>query len=130
MELRLIAKTGGNITEYGIYYWGFTHGQGLLEAKLKINNDYVLLIQIQGNRYEHGIEWICERNCSHSEFWNRTQSLDLTCELSFLQFSEAETASFPSVCVNEPITARKKKGEVEKRIYNKYSDRFYISPKR
>ena len=112
-----IAKTGGNILNTVYTNWGFTHGQGLLEAKLKINNDYVLLIQIQGNRYEHGIEWICERNCSHSEFWNRTQSLDLIFELSFLQFSEAETASFPSVCVNEPITARKKKGEVEKRIY-------------
>ena len=112
-----IAKTGGNILNTVYTNWGFTHGQGLLEAKLKINNDYVLLIQIQGNRYEHGIEWICERNCSHSEFWNRTQSLDLIFELSFLQFSEAETASFPSVCVNEPVTARKKKGEVEKRIY-------------
>ena len=98
--------------------------------KLKINNDYVLLIQIQGNRYEHGIEWICERNCSHSEFWNRTQSLDLISELFFLQFSETETALFPSVCVNEPITARKKKGEVEKRIYNKYNDRFLYQSKK
>ena len=128
--IEAIAKTGGNILNTVYTNWGFTHGQGLLEAKLKINNDYVLLIQIQGNRYEHGIEWICERNCSHSEFWNRTQSLDLTCELSFLQFSEAETASFPSVCVNEPITARKKKGEVEKRIYNKYSDRFLYQSKK
>ena len=125
-----IAETGGNILNTVYTNWGFTHGQGLLEAKLKINNDYVLLIQIQGNRYEHGIEWICERNCSHSEFWNRTQSLDLIFELSFLQFSEAETASFPSVCVNEPITARKKKGEVEKRIYNKYSDRFLYQSKK
>lgn len=125
-----IAKTGGNILNTVYTNWGFTHGQGLLEAKLKINNDYVLLIQIQGNRYEHGIEWICERNCSHSEFWNRTQSLDLIFELSFLQFSEAETTSFPSVCVNEPITARKKKGEVEKRIYNKYSDRFLYQSKK
>ena len=128
--IEAIAKTGGNILNTVYTNWGFTHGQGLLEAKLRINNDYVLLIQIQGNRYEHGIEWICERNCSHSEFWNRTQSLDLTCELSFLQFSEAETASFPSVCVNEPITARKKKGEVEKRIYNKYSDRFLYQSKK
>lgn len=128
--IEAIAKTEGNILNTVYTNWGFTHGQGLLEAKLRINNDYVLFIQIQGNRYEHGIEWICERNCSHSEFWNRTQSLDLTCELSFLQFSEAETASFPSVCVNEPVTARKKKGEVEKRIYNKYSDRFLYQSKK
>lgn len=128
--IEAIAKTEGNILNTVYTNWGFTHGQGLLEAKLKINNDYVLLIQIQGNRYEHGIEWICERNCSHSEFWNRTQSLDLISELSFLQFSEAETASFPSVCVNEPITARKKKGEVEKRIYNKYNDRFLYQSKK
>lgn len=128
--IEAIAKTEGNILNTVYTNWGSTHGQGLLEAKLKINNDYVLLIQIQGNRYEHGIEWICERNCSHSEFWNRTQSLDLISELSFLQFSEAETASFPSVCVNEPITARKKKGEVEKRIYNKYNDRFLYQSKK
>ena len=128
--IEAIAKTEGNILNTVYTNWGFTHGQGLLEAKLKINNDYVLLIQIQGNRYEHGIEWICERNCSHSEFWNRTQSLDLISELFFLQFSETETALFPSVCVNEPITARKKKGEVEKRIYNKYNDRFLYQSKK
>ncbi|WP_278410574.1 YqiA/YcfP family alpha/beta fold hydrolase [Phocaeicola coprocola] len=128
--IEAIAKTEGNILNTVYTNWGFTHGQGLLEAKLRINNDYVLFIQIQGNRYEHGIEWICERNCSHSEFWNRTQSLDLISELSFLQFSETETALFPSVCVNEPITARKKKGEVEKRIYNKYNDRFLYQSKK
>ena len=58
--IEAIAKTEGIIL-YTVYSnWGFTHVLGLLEAKLKINNKNVLLIQILWNIYEHGIESNCE----------------------------------------------------------------------
>lgn len=50
--------------------YGFTHGQGLLEAKVKICEDYILLIQLQGNKYCHCIEWISRKQpTNHQEAW-------------------------------------------------------------
>lgn len=53
--------------------WGFTHGQGLLEAKVKIHNEYILLVQLQGDRYCRGIEWIREKPATHEEYWENTK---------------------------------------------------------
>lgn len=35
---------------------GLSHGVGLVEAKVKVSNDCCLVLQVQGNRYCHGIE--------------------------------------------------------------------------
>lgn len=35
---------------------GMSHGIGLFEAKVKVSNDCCLVLQVQGNRYCHGIE--------------------------------------------------------------------------
>lgn len=108
--------------------FGFTHGQGLLEAKIKVNQDYVLLIQIQGNRYCHGIEWIKKGPGDHNQFWEMTQKEEIIKKLAFFQFAENK-ASFPNICKDndEPIAARKRKGEI--RDFNKYGDRFLYQSK-
>lgn len=70
----------------GVYInWGFTHGQGLLEAKVKINNDYVLLIQIQGNNYLHAIEWIGEND---KEVWEMIKNNADIRRLRFFRFEK------------------------------------------
>ena len=35
---------------------GMSHGVGLMEAKVKVADDCCLVLQVQGNRYCHGIE--------------------------------------------------------------------------
>ncbi len=109
--------------------YGFTHGQGLLEAKIKINKDYVLLIQIQGNRYCHGIEWIKKGKWNYNQLWEMTKEEELIKNLSFFQFTENKPAHFPNICkdINEPITNRKRKDEI--RNFNKYGDRFLYQSK-
>lgn len=48
--------------------WGMTRSQGLLEIKILIETNVVLLIQIQGDQYRHGIE-LYESGKSHKENW-------------------------------------------------------------
>lgn len=108
--------------------WGFTHGQGLLEAKVKVSSEYVLLIQIQGNRYCHGTEWIKSGSQSHAQYWEDTKKDELIRKLSFFQFEENGDATFPKVCEEERIQVRNFKNEP--RIYNKYGDRFLYQSKK
>ena len=77
--------------------WGFTHGQGLLEAKVKIHNEYILLVQLQGDRYCRGIEWIRERPATHEEYWENTKNEKIP--QSFFQFDD-EAVEFPSICID------------------------------
>lgn len=108
--------------------WGFTHGQGLLEAKVKVSDQYVLLIQLQGNRYCHGVEWIKSCWQSHTEYWADTQKDELIRQLSFFQFKEDDNVRFPVVCESELVSARNAKDG--SRIYNKYGDRFLYQSKK
>lgn len=48
---------------------GFTRGMSLVEAKVKINDRYVLVVQIQGEQYRHAIEWF---NTVQDQ-WEQTQ---------------------------------------------------------
>lgn len=48
---------------------GYTNKQGIVEAKVKINDRYVLTIQIQGEQYRHAIEWF---NTVQDQ-WEQTQ---------------------------------------------------------
>lgn len=110
--------------------WGFTHGQGLLEAKVKINNKYVLLVQLQGDRYCRGIEWIREGSASHEKYWEDTKNGTLVqLPQSFFQFDDMEV-EFPSICIdaNKKIEAKKHKDGT--RTYNKYGDRFLYQSKK
>lgn len=108
---------------------GFTHGQGLLEAKIKINKEYVLLIQIQGNRYCHGIEWIKKGNWNYNQLWEMTKEEGGINNLSFFQFAIDKPAHFPNICkdIEEPIITRRRKDEI--RNFNKYGDRFLYQSK-
>lgn len=110
--------------------WGFTHGQGLLEAKVKVSNEYVLLIQIQGNRYCHGVEWIKSGSQSHARYWEDTKRDKLIGELSFFQFEEdnSDNITFPEVCDEGTINSRNTKDGP--RLYNKYGDRFLYQSKK
>lgn len=88
---------------------------------MKVSDEYVLLIQIQGNRYCHGVEWIKEGSQSHAQYWKDTKENQLIKKLSFFQF-EDESNIFPNVCLQESINIRNaKEGAC---IYNKYGDRF------
>lgn len=49
--------------------WGMTRAQGLLEIKILIESNVVLLIQIQGDQYRHGIE-LYGSGKSDQENWN------------------------------------------------------------
>lgn len=113
--------------------WGFTHGQGFLEAKMKITttknkSDYVLLVQIQGNKYCRGIEWTKRGSGTHQKFWELTQKEH---KISPVFFQLADNPpSFPPICVDakKKIAARKHKDGI--RTYNTYGDRFLYQSKK
>lgn len=48
---------------------GYTNKQGVVDAKVKINDRYVLTVQIQGEQYRHAIEWF---NTVQDQ-WEQTQ---------------------------------------------------------
>lgn len=48
---------------------GYTNKQGVVNAKVKINDRYVLTVQIQGEQYRHAIEWF---NTVQDQ-WEQTQ---------------------------------------------------------
>lgn len=102
--------------------YGFTHGQGLLEVKIKFSEDYVLLIQLQGDKYCHCIEWITDRSIP-----NEYEAWRLTCALkdsvsAFLQTDEFPVV-FPSVCKDEAASTRRRK-DPQTRNFNKYGNNF------
>lgn len=109
--------------------YGFTHTQGFLEAKVKICEDYILLIQFQGDKYCHCIEWLSkELSTTYEKAWEATCKLKKSLH-AFLQVDDEVPAKFPTVCVDEPIKARKYKGG-EPKIYNKYKNDFLYQYKR
>lgn len=102
--------------------YGFTHAQGLLEVKIKFSEDYVLLIQLQGDKYCHCVEWITDRPIP-----NEHEAWRLTCALkdsvsAFLQTDELP-AVFPSVCLDEATSTRRRKDSLT-RNFNKYGNKF------
>lgn len=85
MDIKKIAKDNSACLTKIFTNFGFTHGQGLLEAKIKVTQDYVLLIQIQGNKYCRAIEWIKEDQGDHNKFWEMTKN---EMRFSFFQFEK------------------------------------------
>ena len=86
MDIKKIAKDNSACLTKIFTNFGFTHGQGLLEAKIKVTQDYVLLIQIQGNKYCRAIEWIKEDQGDHNKFWEMTKDIMNKKGFSFFQF--------------------------------------------
>ena len=119
----------GNCLNEVFTNWGFTHGQGLMDAKVKINSDYVLLIQLQGNRYCRAIEWIANKDLGYNGFWKKTQEEKLIRELSFFQFDKNDNISYPAICEKErdSISMRKSKDKVGN--FCKYGNRFLYQAK-
>ncbi|MCS2440996.1 hypothetical protein NXX09_07910 [Bacteroides uniformis] len=90
-----------------------------------MNTSY--LVQLQGDRYCRGIEWIREKPATHEEYWENTKNEKIP--QSFFQFDD-EAVEFPSICIdaNKKIEARKHKDGT--RTYNKYGDRFLYQSKK
>ncbi|MBO5427256.1 MAG: PD-(D/E)XK nuclease family protein [Prevotella sp.] len=122
-------KEKGNCLNEVFTNWGFTHGQGLLEAKVKVNDDYVLLIQLQGSRYCRAIEWIADKELDYNGFWKMTEEERLIKELSFFQFNKDSDISYPAICenANEPISMRKRNGKDGN--FCKYGNKFLYQTK-
>lgn len=123
MDIKKIAKDNSACLTKIFTNFGFTHGQGLLEAKIKVTQDYVLLIQIQGNKYCRAIEWIKEDQGDHNKFWEMTKDIMNKKGFSFFQFKKNDPINFPSICNNEkPIKDTTRYGET--RNFNKYGSKF------
>lgn len=121
MDIKKIAKDNSACLTKIFTNFGFTHVEGLLEAKIKVSQDYVLLIQIQGNKYCRAIEWIKEDQGDHNKFWEMTEN---EMRFSFFQFKKNDPINFPSICEGntEPIPDKKIKKET--RNFNKYGPNF------
>lgn len=123
MDIKKIAKDNSACLTKIFTNFGFTHGQGLLEAKIKVTQDYVLLIQIQGNKYCRAIEWIKEDQGDHNKFWEMTKDIMNKKGFSFFQFKKNDPINFPSICNNEKtIKATTRNGETQN--FNKYGVKF------
>lgn len=123
MDIKKIAKDNSACLTKIFTNFGFTHGQGLLEAKIKVTQDYVLVIQIQGNKYCRAIEWIKEDQGDHNKFWEMTKDIMNKKGFSFFQFKKNDPINFPSICNNEKtIKATTRNGETQN--FNKYGVKF------
>lgn len=123
MDIKKIAKDNSACFTKIFTNFGFTHGQGLLEAKIKVTQDYVLLIQIQGNKYCRAIEWIKEDQGDHNKFWEMTKDIMNKKGFSFFQFKKNDPINFPSICNNEK-TIKDTTRYGETRNFNKYGSKF------
>lgn len=128
MDIKKIAKDNGACLTKIFTNFGFTHGQGLLEAKIKVTQDYVLLIQIQGNKYCRAIEWIKEDQGDHNKFWEMTKDIMNKKGFSFFQFKKNDPINFPSICNNEK-TIKDTTRYGETRNFNKYGPNFLYQHK-
>ena len=123
MDIKKIAKDNSACLTKIFTNFGFTHVEGLLEAKIKVSQDYVLLIQIQGNKYCRAIEWIKEDQGDHNKFWEMTKDIMNKKGFSFFQFKKNDPINFPSICNNEKtIKYTTRYGET--RNFNKYGSKF------
>lgn len=123
MDIKKIAKDNSACLTKIFTNFGFTHVEGLLEAKIKVSQDYVLLIQIQGNKYRRAIEWIKEDQGDHNKFWEITKDIMNKKGFSFFQFKKNDPINFPSICNNEKtIKATTRNGETQN--FNKYGAKF------
>ena len=123
MDIKKIAKDNSACLTKIFTNFGFTHGQGLLEAKIKVTQDYVLLIQIQGNEYCRAIEWIKEDQGDHNKFWEMTKDIMNKKGFSFFQLKKNDPINFPSICNNEK-TIKDTTRYGETRNFNKYGSKF------
>lgn len=123
MDIKKIAKDNSACLTKIFTNFGFTHVEGLLEAKIKVTQDYVLLIQIQGNKYCRAIEWIKEDQGDHNKFWEMTKDIMNKKGFSFFQFKKNDPINFPSICNNEK-TIKDTTRYGETRNFNKYGSKF------
>lgn len=102
--------------------WGMTRAQGLLEAKIIIEDNVVLLIQIQGNQYRHCIELrnkkSAEANWSYYSNYALTSWFFRTTGKDSMPFKNFGGSDLPLEI--RPNTARKGKAAG----YNQYGNEF------
>lgn len=67
---------------------GYTNKQGVVDAKVKIDNRYVLTVQIQEKQYRHAIEWLQSQG-NASKNWTATQKESFVCrKLNFFDVTK------------------------------------------
>lgn len=124
MDIKKIAEDNSACLTKIFTNFGFTHGDGLLEAKIKVNQEYVLLIQIQGNKYCRAIEWIKKDQYDHNKFWGMTKQEMNKKSFSFFQFEKNDPINFPSICEGNTDFIPDKKIKNETRNFKKYGAKF------
>lgn len=75
--------------------WGYTNMQGLLEAKIKVNNKYLLLVQVQGGQYRRAIEWEKGDENDGKTHWERMRSDQSILDLGFFRLDAENTITYP-----------------------------------
>lgn len=102
--------------------WGMTRAQGLLEAKIIVEDKVVLLVQIQGNQYRHCIE-LCNKKSAEAN-WSYFSNHALTSW--FFRTNNDDSKPFKSFMDSElPLEIRPdktRKGKADG--YNKYGNEF------
>lgn len=102
--------------------WGMTRAQGLLEAKIIVEENVVLLVQIQGNQYRHCIELRNKKSADAN--WSYFSNNTLTSW--FFRTNGEESKPFKGfINSDSPLEIRPdktRKGKVEG--YNKYGNEF------
>lgn len=98
--------------------WGMTRAQGLLEAKIIVEDNVVLLIQIQGNQYRHCIE--LNNHNSAEKNWEFYSNYPLTAW--FISTSNFNKPFHPFKSSPEPLDIRP--DTTRKKPYNQYGNQF------
>lgn len=98
--------------------WGMTRAQGLLEAKILVEENVVLLVQIQGNQYRHCVELRNKRNAD--ENWDIYSNKNtLTAWFISTANSNAPFRAFD----NSPLDIRPDTTRHDK-LFNQYGNEF------
>ena len=95
-----------------------TRAQGLLEAKIIVEDNVVLLIQIQGNQYRHCIE--LNNHNSAEKNWEFYSNYPLTAW--FISTSNFNKPFHPFKSSPEPLDIRP--DTTRKKPYNQYGNQF------
>lgn len=99
--------------------YGMTNSQGFFEAKIKVSNDTVFLIQVQGNQYRRAIE----RKGTYKEniLWLNDPNSDLH---KFFSYTEKGTPDFEYSVSPEKISPFKPQKDPSQDGFCKFKDWF------
>lgn len=114
--------TGGHVPQAQNIFigWGMTRAQGLLEVKILVEENVVLLVQIQGNQYRHCVELRNRR--SAEENWE----IYSTKNVHTAWFISSDNSNAPFLAFKDspvPLDIRPDTTRHDK-LYNQYGNEF------